>query len=392
MAGELNTEVLDDPGSCRTTAGWLGQVKPGVTHIGDTVYGQRAASEGFWQGTAGEAARQTLTYQGKDADTLEGLVGQVKTALETFANQIDTVNSRMQQARQVAREGKLIVTPAAILPPGPAPKGSGTDNLPPGPMGQQVEAHQGGQGNQAAIAAHEAKKRAFQEASSTVQSARTMQDDAHRALDTAMKDPLAAVKTTKTYAMFVVGQGLNTIKGSTDAAGDFFQKANQWNADASTIQARADKYTGSVRERFNTAADSYKKVASTNAAYADDAKKMGGPLSSKTRAVVSADASGLIKGTSRVAKVGSGLVRGVPAVGTTLTIGSAVSDVAMGKNPWEATEDTAANLGGGAVGGYLGGMVGTAICPGVGTVIGGVVGGAIGSWAASWGANAATGE
>ncbi|RCW40746.1 hypothetical protein DFQ14_11072 [Halopolyspora algeriensis] len=207
-----------------------------------------------------------------------------------------------------------------------------------------------------------------------------------------MKDPLATAKATKTYAMFVVGQGLNTIKGSTDAAGDFFQKASQWNDTASTLQARAEKYSGSVRDRFNKAADSYKKVASTNAAYADDAKRMGGPVGSKARSIVSADASGLVKGTLRVANVSRGLVRGVPAVGTTLTIGSAAWDVANGKNVWEATEDTAANLGGGAAGGYFGGIVGTAICPGVGTVIGGVVGGAIGSWAAGWGVNAATGE
>ncbi|MBA8826639.1 hypothetical protein FHX42_004018 [Saccharopolyspora lacisalsi] len=393
MAGELNTEVLDDPASCRTTADWLGQVKPGVVAIGDTVYGQRDASEGFWQGTAGNAARQTLTYQGKDADTLEGLVGQVKTALETFAGEIDTVTQRMHQARTVARDGKLIVTPTAILPPGPAPKGAGTENLPPGPAGQQMQAHQGqSQASQTAIAAHEAKKRAFEEARTTVEDARTKQEEAHKALDKAMKDPLATVKSTKTYTMFAVIQGLNTIKSSTDTAGDFLQKANQWYADASTIQARAEKHGGSVGERFGKAAESYRGVADTKASYAADARKMGNPVGSKTRAIVSADASGFIKGASKVSRVGKNLVRGVPAVGTAVAIGSGAWDVAHGKDTWEATEDTAADIGGGAAGGWAGAAVGTAICPGVGTVIGGVVGGAIGTWAAGAGVDAATGE
>lgn len=392
MAGELNTDVLDDPASCRTTAEWLGTVKSGVTHIGDVVQQQRGASESFWVGTAGEAARNTLTRHTSDADTLDGVIGQVKTALETFANEIDTVNSRMQQARQVAREGKLIVTPTAILPPGPAPKGSGTDNLPPGPMGQQIEAHQGGQGNQAAIAAHEAKKRAFQEASSTVQSARTTQQAAHQALEAAMKDPLAVAKTTKSYAMFVVGQGLNSVKGATDAASDMMAKAEKWHSAATTMQARAAQKSGTLRDIGNRAAAKGLANASEARSQATRASKFGGPLGEKARTAIAADASGWVKGTSRVANVGRGLVRGVPAVGTAFTIGSGVTDVMMGKDPWEATEDTAASLGGGAVGGYIGGTIGTMICPGVGTVIGGLVGGFLGSLAATEGVDAATGE
>ncbi len=387
MAGELNTEVLDEPASCRTTADWLGTVTSGVTHIGDVAQQQRGSSETFWVGTAGEAARTTLTQQTKDADTLEEAVGQVKTALETFANEIDTVNSRINQARAVAREGRLIVTPTAILPPGPPPKTSGASNLPPGPMGQQIEAHQG-----SGSAAYEAKKKAFAEAQSTVESARTTQQSAHQALEAAMKDPLAAAKTTKSYAMFVVGQGLNSIKGATDAASDMMAKADKWHSAATTMQARAAQKPGTLRAIGNRAAAKGLENAAEARTQATRASKFGGPLGSTTRTVISADASGLIKGTSRVAKVGSDLVRGVPFIGTGVSIVSGVTDVAMGKDPWEATEDTAASIGGGAAGGYIGGAIGTAICPGVGTVIGGLVGGFIGSWAAGEGVDAATGE
>ncbi|WP_017975214.1 hypothetical protein [Actinopolyspora halophila] len=167
----------------------------------------------------------------------------------------------------------------------------------------------------------------------------------------------------------------------------------RWNDAAETMQARAASSTSpAMRELGERAAARGTQYADEAARDAAKAQKLGGPIGPKARAAISADASGYIKGASKVGRLGKGLVRGVPAVGTAFTIGSGVTDVMMGKDPWEATEDTAANLGGGAVGGYVGGTIGTAICPGVGTVVGGVVGGFIGSWAAGQGVDAATGE
>ncbi len=60
MTGELNTEVLDDPASCRKAADWLGQIQPGVSQVGDEINNQRSASESFWQGTAGDECRLSL--------------------------------------------------------------------------------------------------------------------------------------------------------------------------------------------------------------------------------------------------------------------------------------------------------------------------------------------
>ncbi len=393
MAGELNTEVLDDPASCRTTADWLGRVAPGVANVGDVVYGKRAASEGFWQGTAADAARQTLTDLGKDADTLEGLVKQVKTALDAFAGKIDTVNQRMRQARSVAREGKLIVTPTAILPPGPAPAGGGTDNF-PGPVGRGAAAHESQRPGQsdAAIAAHEAKKRAFREAQTTVQDARTKQDEAHKALDDAMKDPLAAAKTTKTYATMVVSGGLSGIKGAHEEAGRLFEKAGRWDSAASTMQARAAQKPGDLSRIGKNAAAEGERLANEARAKATNASKFYGPLGERGRSWVAADPSRWVTSSSKAAKVGSKALRGVPFVGTTFTVGSGAIDVAMGKDAGEAAKDTGANIAGGAAGGWAGAAIGTAICPGVGTVIGGVAGGIGGGLLATWGADAATGD
>ena len=117
MSGELNTEVDDDPGSCREAADWLSTLQPGVSRVGDVVHQQRSASESFWQGTAGDACRGSLASQGNDADEVEKQVGQVKHALLTFASAIDGVRSSMNEAREAAVAAKLIVTPTAILPP-----------------------------------------------------------------------------------------------------------------------------------------------------------------------------------------------------------------------------------------------------------------------------------
>ncbi|MHA6798922.1 hypothetical protein [Bounagaea algeriensis] len=390
MAGELNTEVLDDPASCRTTADWLKQVKPGVTHVGDVVYSKRGASESFWQGTAADAARQTLTSQGKDADTLEELVQQVKTALETFAGEIDTMNQRMRQARTVAREGQLTVTPTAMLPPGPAPTG----NLPPGPAGHPAGVHHGQQPGpaDAAVAAHEAKKRAFREARTTVQDARAKQEEAHTALDKAMKDPLAVVKATKTYSTMVASGALSSIKNAHEEAGRLFEKAGRYDSAASTMQARAKNKTGNLSRIGKNAAAEGERLANETRAKATNTSKFHGPLGERGRSWVAADPSRWVTGSSKAAKVGSKALRGVPFVGTTFTVVSGGIDVAMGKDVGEAVEDTGANLAGGAAGGWAGAAVGSAICPGVGTVIGGVVGGIAGGMLASSGADAATGD
>ncbi len=383
MTGELNTEVHDDPASCRTTANWLGQVQPGVTQIGDVVHRQRSGSETFWQGTAGDACRLSLTTQGNDADEIDKLIGQVKQALNAFADAIETVRSRINDARTVASDAKLIVTPTVILPPAPVSPHAAPHQTRSGPTDN---------GRSAALSEHQAKKAAFEDARTTVETARDDQREAHRKLDEAMKDPLEAVKATKTYAMFAVGQGLSSIKGSYEAATNLFEKADRWNAAATTMQARAAQKPGNLRDFGNRAATHGFDKADDAARRATHASKFGGNIPERAARFISANPGDMIKGSGAVSKFGSKALRGVPFVGTAASVMSGVGDVAMGKDPWEAAEDTGANIAGGAAGGWAGAAIGTAICPGVGTVIGGVVGGIAGSMATSKGVDYATGE
>ncbi len=388
MAGELNTEVLDDAESCRTTADWLGKVNGAVEGMGDAVHGQRSASHGFWTGPAAEAARGTLGRQGGDSDELDNLVGEVKNALNAFAGEVDTVQRRMEQARDRARSGKLIVTPTEILPPGPAPRGGpgGGPHAPSGGPGATDPRQPAS--DAAAHAAHAEKKRAFEEARQTVEDAREKEKEAHEALEESMQDPLETVKQTKTYGMFVLTNGLNTVKASTEAADALFDKARSWDSAASEIQSRAESKPAGFAKYADKAAEAGREKASTARTQATRAQKMGGPLGPKARSAISANAGDMVKGTSKAASVGRNFVRGVPFVGTVASVGSGAWDVAMGKDPWDAAKDTGAEIAGGAAGGAAAGAALGSVFPGVGTVIGGVAGGIVGSWAAKKGVNA----
>lgn len=381
MSGELNTEVDDDPGSCRETADWLSTLQPGVSRVGDVVHQQRSASESFWQGMAGDACRGSLASQGNDADEVEKQVGQVKHALLTFASATDGVRSSMDEAREAAAAAKLIVTPTAILPPEPVAESASP--LAP----EQHEAFTKARKD------YGAKQEAFENVKGIVDAARSRQQEAHDTLDKAMEDPLSAVKTTKTWTMFVVGHGLSTVKGSFETANELFEKSDRWNSAAETIQARAEQKPGNLRTIGMNAAEAGKNTADDAAARATAASKFGGgTVSTRLGNFISANPSSWVKGGGTAAKAGSKFLRGVPFLGTGVSVVSGASDVAMGKDPLEAGEDTTANIAGGAAGGWAGAAIGTAICPGVGTVIGGVAGGIGGSLLATGGVSAARGD
>lgn len=139
------------------------------------------------------------------------------------------------------------------------------------------------------MAAHEAKERAFQEARTTVDDARTKQEQAHKALEKAMKDPLAAAKTTKTYATMVASGALSSIKGAHEEAGRLFEKAGKWDSAASTMQARAELKPGNLGQIGRNAAAEGEKIANDARAKATNASKFHGPLGERGRSVIAAD-------------------------------------------------------------------------------------------------------
>jgi hypothetical protein len=238
MAGELNTDVVDDSASCRATAEWLQTAASEVKALGDEVYRERSDSEWFWQSEAGDACRLQLTDEGHDCDTSERLITEVEHALRTFAAEIDSVQEIMNAARQDAAASGLLVTPNAILPPGPAPA------APPPPLGQpKTPQHQHAADThryQTAVTAYDAKQDAFQRVQAEVKQARDSQKAAHQALEQAMIDPLAEIKTLKTWAVYIIGSGLTWVKSTNAAARELLEKSDDLRTHSNQMQAIAE--------------------------------------------------------------------------------------------------------------------------------------------------------
>lgn len=394
MAGELNTEVRSDPASCRATAAWLGRLSPGVDDAGNAIHGARSNSESCWQGPAAEAFRDSLSPMTKDADELAAIIDRVRQALETFADEIDTVRARLAQAREVAMAARLIVTPTAILPPGPEPDTAPVHPI--GPMIPETEAV-----HAAAVRAHElavstyvAKVDAFAEASATVTEARSREADAHGALDAAMDQGGTDAQTLKSIGIGVVSAALGAIAGLQVAASDLFRTASRLKEHGARMQELAANPNGPISTRA-AATRAARMAAEGEARTRAAAERLARPIHNIPEGIRQGIANSpgeYIRDGRGWVGLGKNAARGVPFVGTGLIVGSGVADVAMGKPVGHAAAETGAGLGGAVVGGMAGAAIGSAIFPGVGTVIGGVAGGIIGSITASEGVGAAMGD
>lgn len=374
MAGELDTEVLDKPDSCRRTADWLGKLASGITDVADTVSQQRSASEGFWRGTAADAARGELGTHGTNADESEGGIKKVASALEVFADEIDTVNTRMADARGTARGAGLVINGTKILPPKPSPKA---------PAGQP----NGSSG------AEEQKQKAFEEAGRTVEDARTKQEDAHRKLEGQLEDPNATFNTVKTHVMRAVTGGLTAVKTSSDSAAALFEKADAFERNAKEMGrlAKAADHSSDAAKATVAAMQTRAKGKVANM-HGERTGRLANKLG-RGGDLIAADASRYVKGGSKLADGARSVLRGVPYAGTAMTVGSEVTDYLTGTDTaGEAAMDAGASLSGAAVGGAAGAAVGSAICPGIGTVVGGAVGSMAGDFLATEAEGLLTGE
>lgn len=117
----LNIHVEGDPGSMRATAAWTKSVGRRADYAADGVY--RASTRAFdgWVGE-GSSGFHRWTGQARPAgDAIAQGYDSLATAIDLHADDLATVNSRMQQAVGIALAAGLTVTDREILDPGPAP-------------------------------------------------------------------------------------------------------------------------------------------------------------------------------------------------------------------------------------------------------------------------------
>lgn len=114
----------------------LGQHAHGV---GTDVNAAKSNSAQDWGGRSGPAFRSAMTDFRGAADKLDGGAQKLGQGIDNYADQMNHVKSRLQQARNVAAQAGLRTSNTQILEPGPGPGAPGA--LPKNPTPQQQQAH-----------------------------------------------------------------------------------------------------------------------------------------------------------------------------------------------------------------------------------------------------------
>jgi len=395
MTGQaLNTTVNGSAGTCREVATALGQLYDAAYQASGELRTALTTADATWRGPAHDAFADQINQVRPDIDALSDRAFKVQWALNDFADSLDAILARMDDALAKATAGGLEVDGPFIVsptPPGPAPL------LPTGPCGT-AQAQRIMDQNQQAIAQHNqviadynAKVAVYNEAKAIVTTARTMEANAHNALQQVVGAASQAVRNDMTKIAFTtagqargfVGTMENTRRLAQDQAdrlktqAEFYRnfalgkqvddpiwakallaRSAQMADDGGKLETRAQQFEQWVK----TVPESTRKALT---AYPGQSKAE--KLSTHT------DETKLPAGAGRIA-------RSLPYVGGMITATSEAVGALKGEQSWErAAADTGAAIAGGAAGGALvGAIAGSAFGPG-GTLILGIMGGFGGS-------------
>ena len=235
----INTQILADAPSAREGAKYLKRLAEANRDAATAVRRGRSESE-EWTGKAADAFRGLAERTGRDTDELARITDKVARALDSFADNIGTCVSRMDDARQAAAEGGLSVRGWWIeKPPGDpvqsAPEGAGSPSLP----GLDPAYHRQKEA--------EAKLDAWEEVGGLVSWARRLERTAHEELNSALTDAndlvKSLIKLSTWFANAVAGVGAlhgaaTKLQGMADERRAFVENFKKWSAD-STLSASA---------------------------------------------------------------------------------------------------------------------------------------------------------
>lgn len=184
-----------------STLGKLGE-HTGTAATGAHKAGTRA--EGEWEGEASQAFQGWAKRQGTDGDALAEVSPTMARAYDTWADEINTVKARMEQAKQVARDGGLKLMGTHLILPPKAP----TVSKPEPPKGRATAAQSEQYANDktaydAAMAEADRQQAVWEEVKATVEAARQKEKAAHEQFSTAMekaKAQLDAIPQSEKWA------------------------------------------------------------------------------------------------------------------------------------------------------------------------------------------------
>ena len=362
----IDTEVKPDSASIRAIADWVTARSRDVHGTGSQVYGARNDSECSWEGAASEQFRSTLTIAGQKIDELAGDLGETAGALNAHADDVDTVTTRMAQARDIARSGGLTINGYLIEDPGPAP----ADPIPlcPESTPRQQQIHE--QATQAQ-SAHAMKVQKYMEATDVA---------------TQAKDKL--IHSQSTFSKFAAGYAekspFNIADISTGLAGAIADRTSKFRAAARAMDPgieRAARYARSGR--INLFAQARADALEIERRLAKQAE-LNKALASRTARMVDRLPTGVTNALQRTLSFGMNaddfanpLLRGSIKLGGKLpVVGGVISAAGVGYDLVEG-KDPATSIASGA-GSFVAGSLATAAIASAGGPVGwAVAGGAL---------------
>jgi len=405
----IETDVKGSPGTCRETATWLGTFAQAAHDAATAVRNARSESEPpAWSGSAGDAFRSAINGVDGDTDQLANHATEAARALDDFADSIDAVAQQMAHAREIAQAGGLTVSGTVILPPKPA--GPPPMILLPctasDPAGAQIQADANsaaGKLHQQAVNTYNAQATVFNEAKAIVTSARNVERNAHDALNRAMTATEHRTTTLKTVGSAVAHALLDAIKGTQEGAEKLSKQADEFREAAATYQKLADGHLTTLTQAdlafLNRLGHESDQLATLNETKATELERWINLIPAKARTAIAASPIRLVEDSDNYLKYLKPYLKGMPYIGSVLTVGTEASDVFSGeKSLGGAVADGGAEIAGSAAGtvageaagtvagGWVAGMlagaeagfIGGTAEPGLGNVVGGIAGGIAG--------------
>lgn len=347
----IDLRVAGDVDSCRATASQLRRLSEGITHGGTAFHTARSESESLWTGQAGDAFRGRLQPIGKSTDDIADHTNTAGVALDSFADDLSTVKSRMNQARGIATGAGLTVNGDNIEEPKAPATDTGMSGATGAPAAPVTPSGSQAQGD------YQRQQQAYRQAQQTVSDARTIEQNAHNALEPKMS-------AWKTMAEDAADQwywlAANT---GTGVVGTAISKADKWGQKAATRTEQAQiwrKVASELEDPYDisrTAAQAgvYEKdVAKFQKLFKSNSKLTAGLRGYKIGDFLSLNTKELFNLGGKLGKIGER----IPVIGAGLAIGQTAYDIATDK-------DKSAGSIGKHVGSDIGGfMVGTAATEG----------------------------
>ncbi|MGH3720729.1 MAG: hypothetical protein ACRDRI_18160 [Pseudonocardiaceae bacterium] len=337
----LDLRVAGDVRSCRDTATQLRSLSAGIIDASTSFHRARTESETLWLGQGGDAFRDRMSPIATSTDQIADRTREVSQGLHAFADDLSTVHSRMDQARQVATAAGLTVNGDSIEAP----------QEPDHPVGfiGPVAVPADDPRYAATITTYQAQSAAYAEAAQTVSEARAIETAAHDDLQRKFTSWGTVVEDIKDQWYWLAAGN------TTGPVGAALAEANKW----STISAARARQLDVFKRIAAEAKDPFEEAAAARAvgvfeksetaalnAAKSNAKVGLGLSGTKLGGVLASDARIFFSKGSALAEVG----KKIPLVGLGLACGQFVGDAIHATDGGEVAKAAAADLGGFAAG------------------------------------------